>query len=598
MAYTSLPPKRAVCFKSTMGMLNLMVLVLILKSMSLRLMFLLGVVTLLISCSRESPRVQTNFIIVLVDDMGFSDLGSYGGEIQTPNLDTLAFDGVRFTQFYNTSRCCPTRASLLTGLYPHQAGMGQMTGDKGLPGYEGQLKKNAITIAEALKLKGYQTGMVGKWHVSRTKAQQGGANGENQLAWLNHQGFLDSDFGELDAYPTARGFDKYYGNIWGVVDFFDPFSLVNGDKPVPSVPDGYYHTDALSDSAVAYVEQFSKNDNPFFLYIAHTAPHWPLHALPADIEKYEDIYTQGWDKIRKARYDKMKALGLFEKMPALSPEMRAVKNWDSLENQAYHARKMAVHAAMIDRVDQGMARLIEKLKETGQYDNTVIFFLSDNGASPETPAKAGFDRNSQARDGREVIYTRNDQSVLPGSQTTYAGIGRDWANVSNTPFRYWKARTFEGGICTPLVVHWPLGITGQTGKISSEPGHVIDLMATCLDIAGVEQPKTFNGEETIAIEGKSLVPALKTGNREGHSSIFFEHFYSRAIRVGDWKLVSLPLGEWELYNLAEDRTEMHNLASENPSKLEELKAVYEKEANRTMVYPQPRVPERMKNNTN
>ena len=550
------------------------------------------------SASKEQSTLKTNFIIVMVDDMGFSDLGSYGGEIQTPNIDRLAFDGIRFTQFYNTSRCCPTRASLLTGLYPHQAGIGQMTGDKGLPGYEGQIKKNAVTIAEVLKSNGYQTGMVGKWHVSRTKAKKGGPNGENHLAWLNHQEFLDDDFGDLDAYPTSRGFDKYYGNIWGVVNFFDPFSLVNDKRPVQKVPPGYYHTDALTDSAVAYIDQFTKTDDPFFLYLAHTAPHWPLHALPEDIAKYEEVYSVGWDQIRKSRFSRMKELGLFDNEVELSPEMREIRNWDSLENKDYHIRKMAVHAAMIDRVDQGMGRIIAKLEETGQLENTVIFFLSDNGASPETPKQPGFDRNGETRDGLPVIYTANNKTILPGAENTYAGIGRDWANVSNTPFRYWKARTFEGGICTPLIAHWPHGIEEQKGTVNSSPGHVMDLMATCLDIAGIQHPGTFNCQETTPLEGKSLNPIFQEGSRKGHNSIFFEHYYSRALRVGDWKLVSLPLGEWQLYNLAEDRTELNNLAGQNPEKLEELKTIYEREAKRTLVYPAPEAPDWLKKNAN
>ncbi|WNJ19667.1 arylsulfatase [Pontibacter sp. G13] len=548
----------------------------------------------------KASRVQDarpNIIIVLVDDMGFSDLGSYGGEIQTPNIDQLATGGIRFTQFYNTARCCPTRASLLTGLYPHQAGIGQMTGDQGaeFPGYRGQLKQSAVTIAEVLKSEGYQTGMVGKWHVSNTQQQKSQKRSETpQLDWLNHQDFADADFGPLEAYPTARGFDKYYGNIWGVVNFFDPFSLVNGTTPVASVPDDYYHTDALSDSAVSYVKEFAQQDAPFFLYLAHTAPHWPLHALPEDIDKYADTYTEGWDAIRSSRFERMKELGILGPEVSLPDHQRKIDIWAENPHQAYDARKMAVHAAMIDRIDQGMGRLLATLEETNQLDHTLILFLSDNGASPEMPKKAGFDRNSETRDGQQVIYTTNDKTIMPGGELTYAGIGDHWANVANTPFRYWKARTFEGGICTPLIAHWPNGITQQAGSINKSPGHVIDLMATCLDVAGATYPRQFNGHDITPMEGKSLAPIFTNGSREGHESIFFEHFWSSALRMDKWKLVALPDGVWELYDLDADRTEQHNLIDQFPEVAEKMKARWQEEATRTQVFPGPKMPKHVK----
>ncbi|MDN5210755.1 arylsulfatase [Fulvivirgaceae bacterium BMA12] len=558
------------------------------------------IILLLGGCSIQSENItkntyeRPNIIIMLVDDMGFSDPGCYGGEIRTPNLDKLAGQGIRFTQFYNTSRCCPTRASLLTGLYQHQAGIGQMTGDKGFPGYSGKLRENTVTIAELLGGAGYNTGMVGKWHVSRTKQQQGK---ENQLKWLNHQGYENEDFSTLDSYPTKKGFEKFYGNIWGVVNYFDPFSLVNGDQPVKKVPANYYHTTALSDSAVAYIDEFSKDESPFFLYIAHTAPHWPLHALPEDIEKYEATYQKGWDAIREARYNKMVDLGIVDPVTTpLSPEMREVKDWESNPNKVYDARKMAVHAAMIDRIDQGLGKIISKLKEKNQLDNTVILFLSDNGASPETPGEGGFDRNSETRDGKQVIYTTHDKSVMPGPETTYAGIGREWANVANTPFRFWKAKTFEGGITTPLIAHWPKGITSQAGTTNHSPGHVIDLMATCLDLAKIPYPDQFNNKKVTPLEGKSLMPIFKSGSREGHKTIFFEHYWSKALRAGKWKIVALPNDEWELYNLEEDRTELNNLANELPDKVTELSQLWEEEALRLDVFPQPEMPERLKKN--
>ncbi|PWJ34998.1 arylsulfatase [Sediminitomix flava] len=543
---------------------------------------------------------RPNIIVMLVDDMGYSDLGSYGGEIQTPNLDKIANNGIRFTQFYNTSRCCPTRASLLTGLYPHQAGIGQMTGNQHKPGYEGQIKKTAVTIAEVLKDAGYATGMVGKWHVSNTsvKKNSNGQDRQAQLDWLNHQAYLNDDFGPLEAYPTARGFDKYYGNIWGVVNFFDPFSLVNGIEPVKKVPEDYYHTTALSDSAVNYIEEFSKSEKPFFMYVAHTAPHWPLHALPEDIAKYENTYNGGWDEIRKARFNRMKEIGIISENVELPSPQRKIKKWENNPNKDYDAHKMAVHAAMIDRIDQGVGKMLKKLEETGELENTVILFMSDNGASSETPMFAGFDRNGQTRSGEKVIYTEHKKDVMPGDELTYAGIGQEWANVANTPLRYWKAKTFEGGICTPMIAYWEKGIRKQKGTINHSSGHVIDIMATCVELANTEYPKSYKGNVIQPLEGKSLVPIFEEGKRVGHEAIFFEHYWSAALRSGDWKLVSLPLGDWELYNLKEDRNEMKNVIDLYPAIAEDLKNKWEQGAQRTMVFPRPKMPKHIKKQAN
>ncbi|MEL7119191.1 MAG: arylsulfatase [Bacteroidota bacterium] len=565
--------------------------------------YLLLILLFLFSCQNQQKLGQQsdtkenserpNIIIMLVDDMGFSDLGCYGGEIETPNLDKLGKEGIRFTQFYNTARCCPTRASLLTGLYPHQAGIGQMTGDKGasFPGYRGQVGKDAVTIAEVLKTSNYQTGMVGKWHVSRTKQIK---PAEEHLKWLNHQDYLDKDFSDPTTYPTARGFDKYYGNIWGVVNFFDPFGLVNGTEPVKEVPEDYYITDAISDTAVAYIDQFTEKEEPFFLYVAHCAPHWPLHALPEDIAKYKDTYTVGWDSIRESRFQRQMELGLFEEGEvSLSPHTPRPKEWVNESNQEWEARAMAVHAAMIDRIDQGMGRILQKLEEKGELDNTIILFLSDNGASPERPKNGGFDRNSETRSGETVAYS--DFNVLPGPENSYNGIGRYWANVANTPFRIWKSKTFEGGICTPMIAYWKNGITDQAGTVSQSPGHVVDLMATCLDLSEASYPEMYEGHSIKPLEGKSLVPVFENGTRSGHETIFFEHFYAKALRQGDWKLVAFPNNEWELYNLKEDRTEMNNLAEQMPEKVEELVALWEKRANETNVFPQPEQSKFIKN---
>ncbi|MGV3505430.1 MAG: arylsulfatase [Adhaeribacter sp.] len=527
---------------------------------------------------------RPNIVIIMADDLGYSDLGCYGGEIQTPALDGLAKKGLRFTQFYNSSRCCPSRASMLTGLNPHQAGIGAMTFDRNLPGYRGYLTENTVTIAELLKNAGYQTGMVGKWHVGLTEELEK----EQQLKWLAHQLYKPT-FGPLAQYPTARGFDKYYGNIWGVVDFFDPFSLVNGTEPVRQVPANYYHTNAIGDSSVAYVEDFHQSGKPFFLYVAHTAPHWPLQALPEDIKKYEDTYKAGWQELRKTRYARMLQLGLLEAQTApLSPWMFPDKTWDANPDKEYDIRAMAVHAAMVDRMDRNIAKLIQKLEATGELDNTLIFFLSDNGASSEHPARygPGFDRAGSTRRGVPVVFPVNKEA-LPGPQVVHSGIGPEWASALNTPFRYFKAKVHEGGIATPFIVHWPAKIK-QPGAISHQPGHIMDIMATCLEVSGTKYPETFAGRSITPLEGKSLLPALLGKKARGHEVIIWEHLGAAALRQGDWKLVR-PGGKaaWELYDLKTDRTEVNNLAAANPGKVAELSRLWEKRARETQVFPAP-----------
>ncbi|WP_114778576.1 arylsulfatase [Botryobacter ruber] len=533
---------------------------------------------------KERQDKRPNIVIIMADDLGYSDIGCYGGEVSTPALDGLAENGMRFTSFYNSSRCCPTRASLLTGLYPHQAGVGAMTHDKNTPGYRGYLTENTVTIAELLKSAGYHTGMVGKWHISQTEELEK----EEQLKWLAHQ--VDKpQFGPLEQYPTSRGFDKYYGNIWGVVDYFDPFSLVNGTAPVKSVPEGYYHTTAIGDSAVAYVEDFTKDDKPFFLYVAHTAPHWPLQALHQDIMKYEDTYKPGWEAIRKARYERMLRLGLFDKeTAALSPWMFPEKQWESNPDKVFDARAMAVHAAMIDRMDQTIAKLVKKLEEKGELDNTLIFFLSDNGTSSERPSKygPGFDRAGSTRRGVPVVFPV-DKEALPGSQMVHSGIGPEWASVGNTPFRYFKAKVYEGGMATPFIVHWPEKVKSK-GAISRHPAHVMDIMATCLDVSGASYPETYEGRQITPMEGKSFLGAILGKEQKGHEVIFWEHLGAAALRQGNWKLVRLGAkANWELFNMLEDKTEVNNLAAQYPDKVKEMAALWEKMAKEQHVYPSP-----------
>lgn len=556
--------------------------------MNRNLFFQLSATTALVSMATQAQAKKDsrpNIIVILVDDLGYSDLGCYGSEIQTPNLDKLANQGMRFTRFYNASRSCPTRASLLTGLYQHQAGIGRMTFDQQLPGYRGTLSQNAVTIAEVVKQAGYNTGMIGKWHVAETPLKP------DQRDWLNHKVFYD-DFADKKNYPVNRGFDNHYGVIYGVVDFFDPFSLVDGEKAITSVPKDYYMTTALSDSAVAYVDRFAEKGNPFFMYLAYTAPHWPLHALPEDIAKYEDTYKVGWEAIRNRRYERMKKMGLFGKdADNFLSERFFTDKWEDNPTREWDARAMAVHAAMIDRVDQGIGQLMDALKKNGQLDNTLIMFLSDNGCSDENCqnySEGENDRPDRTRAGEKIVYPRQ-KKVMPGPETSYASIGAKWANVANTPFRFWKAKSYEGGICTPMIAHWPKGIKQKKGSVTTQMGHVIDMMATCIDLAKAEYPTEYKGNSIIPLEGKSLVPIFKKGKREGHEVIGFEHFRERALIGADgWKIVR-P-GEnvaWELYNLNADRSEQHNLATQYPEKIKTMEVKYKEWAKRCLVEPHP-----------
>lgn len=533
----------------------------------------------------EPPR--PNIIVILADDLGFSDLGCYGGEVQTPNIDYLAGNGIRYTQFYNTSRCCPTRASLLTGLYNHQAGIGKMTDAEDTPGYYGHITENTVTLAEVLKTAGYHTAMSGKWHVSNTNGQK---DPQEQLAWLNHHKTYPT-FSPLEQYPTNRGFDKYFGTIWGVVDFYDPFSLVSGTTPIPSVPKGYYHTDAINDTAVAYIKGYAQSKEPFFLYVAENAPHWPLQAESKDIARYKDTYKGGWDAIRKARYDRMVKMGLIDpNKTKLSERWNDKLTWENNPDTAWDALAMAVHAAMIDRMDQGIGRIIKALKETRQLDNTLIVFLSDNGASGENAANygPGFDRPSETRDGQKIIYATKKQA-LPGPQTTYSSIGPRWANVSNTPYVWWKAESYEGGVHTPMIACWPKGITAKKGGFNNHVCHVMDFMSTFVELAGATYPKEYKGHAIPASTGLSLTSTFSGQQTPGHEQLFNEHFGARYAREGNWKIVSGSGKDsvWHLFNLDEDHSETTDLGAQNPDKVKHLDSLWRQWANTHNVFPKP-----------
>jgi len=510
------------------------------------------------------PRGQRpNVVVIMADDMGYSDIGCYGGEIDTPNLDRLAGAGVRFTNFYNTARCCPTRASLLTGLYPHQAGVGHMMDDYGLPGYQGDLNKQCVTLAEALKPAGYTTLMSGKWHV--TPAQEP----------------------SKDNWPRQRGFDRFFGTIHGAGSFYDPPSLTRENEPI--VPEaGFYYTDAISSQAVDYIGEYA-GDDPFFMYVPYTSPHWPLHARDEDIAKYKGRYEMGWDELRESRRKRMIQMGIVDERWPLTPRDPRVPAWKDAPNKEWEQRRMEVYAAQVDVMDRGIGRIVSRLEETGVLDNTLILFLADNGGCAEELDEdwKGLHIPTKTLDGRPV-QLGNDPRYMPGPEEGYQSYGVPWANASNTPFRLYKHWVHEGGISTPLIAHWPEGVT-KPDSMNPEPGHLIDIMATCVDVAGAAYPAEFNGAPITPLEGKSLAPVIRGGEREPHEAIYWEHEGNRAVRQGKWKLVSRwnedGGGQWELYDLEADRTEMNNLAAGNPEKAAELAGLYESWASRSQVAP-------------
>jgi len=515
----------------------------------------------------KAPAVagRPNIIVILSDDLGYSDVGCFGGEIATPNLDRLAAGGLRFSRFYNCTRCCPSRASLLTGLYPHQAGVGLMTGDQKLPGYRGTLQPNTVTIAEVLRPAGYRTLMCGKWHL---------AAGPKRTPT-----------------PTDRGFDDFYGMIQGFDSFWDEKAYVRlpAERPARRYPPGrFYATDGIADHALDFLADARKTpDRPFFLYLAFNAPHFPLHAPAEDVGKYQEVYAKGWDRLREERLARMKKLGLIDPGATLPPrsdyetlgyrDRGPNPTWDSLpaDRRADLARRMAIYAAMIDRMDRNIGRVFDDLRSNDQLDDTLILFLSDNGACAEWDP-FGFDRSS----GPDNVLHRGADLDKMGGPGTYHSYGSGWANACNTPFRLYKHYCHEGGISTPLIAHWPKSIAAR-GEVRSQVGHVIDVMATCLDVSGATYPAGKTPPE-----GKSLVPAF-AGKPLERDHLAWEHEGNRAIRAGKWKLVARRGGPWELYDLDADRTELADLAARHPEKVKELSGKWDEWAKRTNVLPRP-----------
>ncbi|MBM3851626.1 MAG: arylsulfatase [Verrucomicrobia bacterium] len=537
-----------------------------------------------------------NVVLIMSDDMGYSDLGCYGGEIPTPHLDALATGGLRFTQFYNAARCCPTRASLLTGLYPHQAGIGHMVEDLGTPAYQGELNRRSVTIAEVLKPAGYRCYLTGKWHVTP------GRPPERMKA-------------RTENWPLRRGFDRFYGTIHGSGSFWDPSALVRDDRFVSPADDPeyapaeYYYTDAISDHAVRFVREHARDHGaqPFFLYVAYTAAHWPMHARESDIARHRGRYDAGYHALRASRWEKQKRLGVVREQWGLSP---TAEDFAQVQDPAFERRCMEVYAAMIAVMDEGIGRLVAELKAQGRFDNTLILYLQDNGGCAETNGRLGtgqpraaqpslpplersalqmVSRPPQTRDGWPV---RQGYGVLPGAADTYIAYGRGWANVSNTPFREYKHWVHEGGISTPLIAHWPAGMKAgsgggrEAGSLVHEPAHLIDLMATCVDLGGAEYPMTFGGQAITPREGRSLKPLFTAPAQPLAASprpLFWEHEGNKALRLGQWKLVAKHKQPWELYDLEADRTEQRNLAAAQPERLRAMAAQWQSWADRVGV---------------
>jgi arylsulfatase len=491
---------------------------------------------------------RPNIVVLLVDDMGFSDIGCYGSEIPTPNLDKLAAGGLRFTQFYNTARCCPTRASLLTGLYSHQVGMGHMTEDRGEDGYRGDLNNRCVTIAEVLRRAGYRTAMTGKWHVTK---------------------FVNPvDDAQKFNWPLQRGFERYFGIIQGGADYFRPNPLTEGNEHVQPAA-GFYTTDAFVDNAIRFVDQGDRT-KPFFLYLAFNAPHFPLMAPQDEIATFRGRYKTGWDELRLQRHARQIEQGIVDRAWRLSPRPPLVRAWDSLlpaeQNRFDHI--MAIYAAVVAHMDRSVGRFVDALRQRKVLDNTLILFLSDNGANAESGPSGRL------------------EGGLPGSTGSVVFEGQSWATLSNTPLRRYKHFNHEGGIATPLIVHWPQRIK-TPGELRKQPGHVVDIMATCVDVAGATYPAEFKGKPILPMEGRSLVPALDNVPIQ-RDALYWEHEGNAAIRVGDWKLVRLGRGgPWELYDLKADRTELHDLADAKPELVRELAAKWDAWAERTHVKPYP-----------
>tara|TARA_B100000902_G_scaffold399846_1_gene472966 strand:+ start:630 stop:2159 length:1530 start_codon:yes stop_codon:yes gene_type:complete len=501
----------------------------------IRITVMVCLCSLAVNVETSKSAERPNIVLIMCDDMGWSDIGCYGGEVNTPNLDRLAAEGLRFTQFYNNAKCTTTRASILTGLYPRR-------------GKGGLLRENMVTLGEAMKLADYQTALSGKWHLG---------SGEG-------------------THPYRRGFDEYYGLLDGCSNFFNPKQrdpkykggrirkFGQNDRDINEFPDDYYTTDAFTDHAIECVEKFSQNDKPYFLHVCYTAPHYPLHAKPKDIKKYIGKYKMGWEEMRNQRYRRLIKMGLIDPAWKLSDNDSRAYDWKSA-NQEHEDLRMAVYAAMIDSMDQNIGRLIETIKKNKGGDNTLVLFLSDNGGCAEEPG------------GRS-------SEIIPGPKEFYATVGPSWGWAQNSPFRRYKSWAHEGGIATPCIAWWPGRVA--SGSITKEIGHIIDFMPTFLELGAGKYPNEFNGEKIIPVEGKSLVDVLYGKSRKGHSQLAWEWSGNRAIREGKWKLVWDKYDKnWGLFDMIADRTETTNLAQSKPKLVKRLASDWNDWAKRNGLKP-------------
>jgi len=506
--------------------------------------YLLGLFALGISAIQTTVAASNpNIILIMSDDMGYSDLGCFGGEIETPALDSLARGGLRFSRFYSQNMCVVSRACLLTGVY-HKTSLRKKA-----------INTRCVTIAEMLKGQGYTTAMAGKWHLAR--------------------------YDDKSTWPKQRGFDRYYGILGGAASFFAPSHLIrdNKDASADFEREDYYFTDAISDNAVNYIED-AQADKPLFLYVAYTAAHWPLHARDSDIAKYNGRYSKGWDQLRKERYARMKKLGVIREDTPLSPRNEDVPAWKDTEHREWQERRMETYAAQVDVMDQGIGRIINALKKTDRFENTLVMFMIDNGGCH---VEYGKDRKGdylpqQTRDGRPM-RPGNLPHIMPGPEDTYQSYGYGWANASNTPFRYFKQHDHEGGIHTPMIAHWPKGIPAR-GAVTFQLAHLIDVMPTALEMTQTTYPKKFKQRNIYPADGQSLLPIFEGRQSVEPKALYFTQARGRAIRKGEWKLVAIKGGKkkqtnWELYNIAEDPAELNNLAKQKPHKAKELAAEFD-----------------------
>ncbi len=500
-------------------------------------LLILGLVVISCHPQKEKKDHRPNIIVILSDDMGFSDLGCYGGEIETPNLNSLAENGLRFTEFYSTARCWPTRATLMSGRYSDR------------------LTSSQVTIAELLKEVGYQTSMTGKWHLSKTATENG---------------------------PIQRGFDSYYGTIVGGGSYWRPPGLTRDTQSVePDNPD-FYYTEKIGDEAVKQIQDFAQSPKPFFQYVAFTSPHWPLHAREEVIQKYLKRYEAGWPALRQERYQRMIRMGLIDekRWPMPDPEP-VVQDWDSVDNKDWRIRNMAVYAAMIDHMDQAIGRIIHTLKTTRQLENTLIIFTNDNGACSEHLRGDGWGTAVNVLEWAKSLGKRismgDEMDVETGGPYTFHSVGRNWANAQNTPLRRYKANVHEGGACVPCIMHWPRGLRQPAGTITRQRGHMVDILSTCIELAGASYPVNFNGNSILPNEGTSLVNLIQGHNQDLQRAYYFNHQGTHAIIKGDWKIVREKHGDnqWYLYNLTREKTEITDYAESLPEKVKELATLWE-----------------------